>query len=833
MKTVHQLFLICLLLLWYIPCCNATDRFVDFSKGDFLLNHSAKMSIYLDKNDQKGVAHAADDLCEDICKVCGSKVTVSEDGNADILVGTFGHSREIDRVIGKKALDLKGKREKYIILTIGNRLVIAGSDRRGTIYGIYELSRQIGVSPWYYWADVPVEHHDHIYIRRGIYTDGEPAVRYRGIFLNDEAPCLTTWVTKTFHTRYGKHQFYEKVFDLILRLKGNFLWPAMWNYAFYADDPENSRLADEMGVIIGTSHHEPMARNHEEWSRAHGSYGPWNYQTNQKNLDEFFRKGIKRIEGMEDVVTIGMRGDGDEAMSSHTDTKLLEKIITDQRKIIAGITGKPARKTPQVWALYKEVQDYYDKGLRVPDDVTILLSDDNWGDVRRVPDSKERKRKGGWGLYYHVDYVGAPRNSKWLNVTPIQNIWEQLNLAYDYGVDRMWILNVGDLKPMEFPIDFFMHMAWNPRKYTASNIMQYTRDFCAQQFGEDQAGEAAKTLNLQGKYSGRSTVEMLDKDTYNLKAGEWRFVANQYMQLETEALRQFISLKPEYRDAYRELILFPVQAVCNIYQMYYAQAMNHYLYSIGDPSCNHWAQNTKEAFLRDSLLCRQYNKEIAGGKWDGMMIQKHIGYTGWNDNFPRDILPKVYYISDSDPADFTFKDTSGYVVMEAEHAQYRKDAQDARWTVIPYMGRTLSGISLQPYTAATDSALLTYVFCMNSNGKDSVDVHVITKCTLDFLHKGGLVFTVSLDGGIPVEVNFNRNLNEDPKNIYTFYYPTVARRVVESIIRIPLPRTSDGSHTLTIHPVDPGIVFEKLIVNRHGYQPQFLFGRESPRVMRK
>jgi hypothetical protein len=831
MRTLYQLFSIFLLLSWwYVPDSDAAEQFVDFSSGDFLLNRSENMEIYVDKNDQKGVNHAAEDLCEDICKVCGSKVTVSENQRAGILVGTFGHSREVDRLLGRKALELKGKREKYIIWTVGSRLIIAGSDRRGTIYGIYELSRQVGVSPWYYWADVPVEHHDHIYIRHGTYTDGEPAVRYRGIFLNDEAPCLTSWVAHTFHTRYGGHQFYEKVFDLILRLKGNFLWPAMWNYAFYADDPENSRLADEMGVIIGTSHHEPMARNHEEWSRAHGSYGPWNYRTNQKNLDEFFCKGIERIKGTEDVVTIGMRGDGDKAMSPRTDTQLLTKIITDQRKIIASVTGKPPRKISQVWALYKEVQDYYDKGMRVPDDVTILLSDDNWGEVRRVPNSKERKRSGGWGLYYHVDYVGAPRNSKWLNVTPIQNMWEQLKLAYDYGVDRMWVLNVGDLKPMEFPIDFFMHLAWNPRKYTASDLMSFTREFCAQQFGEDQADEAARILNLQGKYSGRSTVEMLDRNTYNLKSGEWESVANQYMRLETEALRQFISLKPEYKDAYRELVLFPVQAVCNIYQMYDAQAMNHYLYSIGDPSCNRWARKTKEAFQRDSLLCRQYNKKIAGGKWDGMMIQKHIGYTGWNDDFPHEVLPKVYYIKDTDPADFIFKDTTGYIIMEAEHAQYRKDASKACWTVIPYMGRTLSGISLQPYTAATDSASLTYVFCMNSNGKDSADVHIITKCTLDFLHKGGLTFTVSLDGGTPVTVNFNKNLNEDPKNIYTSYYPTVARRVVESIIRMPVPKTSDGIHILIIHPLDPGIVFEKLIVNLHGYQPQFLFGKESPRI---
>ena len=332
---------------------------------------------------------------------------------------------QIDQWVKKGELrDLKGKTEKYIIKTIGDQIVIAGSDKRGTVFGIYELSRQMGVSPWYYWADVPTEKHENVYIKKGEYTDGEPSVRYRGIFLNDEAPCLTSWVKNTFGTDYGDHRFYEKVFELILRLKGNFMWPAMWGWAFYADDPENLKTADAMGVIMGTSHHEPMARNHQEYARHRNEWGAWNYQTNKANLDRFFREGIERMNGTDDIVTIGMRGDGDEAMSETADTKLMESIIENQRRIIKEVTGKPAEKTTQVWALYKEVQDYYDAGLRVPDDVMILISDDNWGDIRRVPTAAERSRKGGWGIYYHVDYVGAPRNSKWLNVTQTQQMFE-------------------------------------------------------------------------------------------------------------------------------------------------------------------------------------------------------------------------------------------------------------------------------------------------------------------------------------------------------------------------------------------------------------------------
>ena len=357
-----------------------------------------------------------------------------------------------------------------------------------------------------------------------------------------------------------------------------------------------------MGVVMSTSHHEPMARNHQEYARNRKGWGPWNYQKNKANLQKFFREGIERMKGTEQIVTIGMRGDGDEAMSAEADTKLMTNIINDQRKIIADVTGKKASETPQVWALYKEVLDYYDKGMKVPDDVTLLLCDDNWGNVRRVPNDKERKHKGGWGLYYHVDYVGAPRNSKMLNVTPVQNPWEQLTLAYENGIDRLWILNVGDLKPMEYPISQFMDMAWNPRKYDVNSITRHTRDWCAQQFGESQADEAARILNLVCKYNGRCTPEMLDKNTYSLENGEWQEVVNQYLQLEADALHQYNSLPAAYHDAYRQIILFPIELMSNLHQMYFAQAQNHALYKQNNPKANIWADECERLFKRDSLI---------------------------------------------------------------------------------------------------------------------------------------------------------------------------------------------------------------------------------------
>ena len=797
----------------------AANAFVDFNQGDFQLNKGNRVTIGITDNEQRGVLRAAKNLCTDIKAVCGAEVSLGNASSSTIVAGTLGSSKIIDEMAKNRVFDakmIKGKREMYIIKVTDEQVVIAGSDRRGTIYGIYELSRQLGVSPWYYWADVPTEHHSAVYLKKGVYTDGEPAVRYRGLFLNDEAPCLTSWVKNTFGTNYGDHRFYEKVFELILRLKGNYMWPAMWSWAFYADDPENMKTADEMGIMMGTSHHEPMARNHQEYARDRKGWGAWNYHTNQKNLDRFFREGIERMKGTDDVVTIGMRGDGDEAMSEEADTKLMERIVKNQRQIIADVTKRPAKETPQVWALYKEVLDYYDKGMKVPDDVLILLCDDNWGNVRRVPNAKERKHKGGWGLYYHVDYVGAPRNSKWLNVTPSQNMWEQLSLAYNNGIDGMWILNVGDLKPMEYPIQLFMDMAWKPSAVNVDVVGSHTEAFCKETFGKDQGPEAARLLNLISKINGRSTAEMLDARTYAID--EWPRVIREYQSLEVAALEQFSAISSEYRDAYRQIILFPVQAMSNLHQMYYAQAMNQKLYREQNPECNRWADEMERCFKRDAELCAYYNKVMSGGKWDGMMTQKHIGYRSWNDDFAEgDVMPVVNRIKEQEGGN-VFMEKDGYVAIEAEHYYQKNESADSPLLVIPGMGRTLSGVRI-------DGGSLLYKWETTGDCQEAT-VHVIVKSTLDYLNKGGLEYEVSVDGGAVQTVNFNSNLNEKPENIYSIYYPTVARRVVESTVKFPMTK---GLHTLKFAPKDPNIILEKIVIDLGGYHQQFLFGEESPR----
>ena len=821
---IKKTFILCVALA-IITVAQATERFVKFTpiEGALPLSHA---TISYSADEYEGVKIAINNLKADIEKVLGKAPLLLEgSGEASILIGTIGKNKDIDKL---KLADLKGKREKYIITTIGNQLVIAGSDRRGTIYGIYELSQQLGVSPWYYWADVPITKRDEAYIIKGTYTDGEPAVDFRGIFLNDEAPCLTSWVKNTFGTNYGDHRFYEKVFELILRLKGNMMWPAMWGWAFYADDPENGKLADRMGIMMGTSHHEPMARNHQEYARHRQQWGAWNYQTNQQKLDQFFREGIERMKGTEDIVTIGMRGDGDEAMSDKADTKLMERIVGNQRKIIKEVTGKAPEKTTQVWALYKEVQDYYDAGFRVPDDVIMLVCDDNWGNIRRVPiNDKERAHKGGWGIYYHVDYVGAPRNTKWLNVTQTQQMFEQLSLAYDHGIQRMWILNVGDLKPMEYPIQLFMDMAWNPKEYTPQNITNHTTKFFRRTLGCEVAKEASAIYNQNCQYMARVTPEMLDAQTYNVATGEWKQVADEYQRLETRALRLFADIPQEKHDVYRQLILFPVQAMANLYDMYYAQAMNQYLAERNSPDANLWAQRVADCFKRDSLLCLYYNKVMSQGKWDGMMTQKHIGYRSWNDNFRADMLPRTTTVSVASPTDggYVFTPGNGYVAMEAEHFFASKADGDTQWSVYPYYGRTRSAVALTPYTKPVGNASLTYRFALPKEAPKTVKIHVVVKSTLDFLNVGGHEYAVSLDGSEAQVVNFNKTLVDRQPYMYSEFYPTIARRVVEKVVELPVG--NGDIHELTLQPRHPGIVFEKIVVDFGGYKPSYLFMNES------
>ncbi len=611
--------------------------------------------LFVSEGDYSGVIRAVEDLQADIGRVTDTQpqicLNMPPACGELVLIGTLGKSQLIDKLVKKGKLDvenIRGRWETFVIEVvekpmrgIERALVIAGSDKRGTIFGIYDLSANIGVSPWYWWADVPVEHKPDLFILPGRYTKGEPAIKYRGIFINDEAPALSGWA----YEKFGgfNHKFYENVFELILRLRGNYLWPAMWGRAFYVDDTLNPKLADEYGIVIGTSHHEPLMRAHDEWRRF-GS-GRWNYELNQDTLREFWREGIRRMDSYESIVTIGMRGDGDEPMTEGTAIALLERIVTDQREIIEDVTGKPAPFTPQKWALYKEVQDYYDKGMRVPDDVTLLLCDDNWGNIRKLPKAEDPKRTGGYGIYYHFDYVGGPRNYKWLNTNPVARVWEQMHLAYRYGARQIWIVNVGDIKPMEFPIQFFLDYAWNPEEWPAEFLPDYTRLWAEQQFGEKYSAAIADILTKYTKYNGRRKPELLAPDVYSLTHfKEAETIVADYNKLADEAEKIYSQLPQSYKDAYYQLVLFPVKACANLNDMYVTAGKNSLYAEQGRSATNMTAKRVRELFAKDAELTDYFHTEMAGGKWNHMMSQTHIGYTYWQQP-EKNNMPEVREIN--------------------------------------------------------------------------------------------------------------------------------------------------------------------------------------------
>jgi hypothetical protein len=813
--------------------------------GDFpIVSIDKKIaSLSFDTSDYKGVIRAITDLQNDIDSVTGVKpdfTTAETSSEYEIVIGTLGKNKLIDKLILSKKLDvkdLKGKWESFVIATIPNPqpnskqwLIIVGSDKRGTIYGIYELSKQLGVSPWYWWADVPAKKRPAAYVLSGRYVSGEPKVKYRGIFINDEAPCFTGWTQEKFGGVNSK--MYVHMFELLLRLRANYLWPAMWGNAFNEDDPENPRLADEYGIVMGTSHHEPMMRAQKEWGNHRKEYGngEWNYKTNADGLKKFWKDGLKRNKDYEQIITMAMRGDGDLPMdgsgNAEENFKLLERIMADQRKIIEEVTRKPASKNPQIWALYSEVLEYYDQGMMVPDDMTILLCDDNWGDVRRLPELGEKKHPGGYGIYYHVDLHGAPRAYQWLNMTQIPHMWEQLQLTYSYGVDKVWILNVGDLKPNEYPMDFFLNMAWNPTSFNQDNLDEYARKFCEDKFGLAEAKEAAEILNTYCKYNSRISAEMLDQNTYNLENGEFLQVKDAYMALEARALRQYLKIPFNYRDTYTQLVLHPVRAMANLYDMYYAVAMNSKLAADKDLKANYWADRVESCFQRDTELSKDYNLNVSNGKWNHIMDQTHIGYKSWDEPKEGNIMSKVSRVKPEEarPEGYQFIEKNGVVVMEAEHYFDCYANDRTKWTVIPNLGRTLSGISLMPYNVSTNDALVIYKMKLNPKA-DSITLHLFFDSTFPF-KKGGHSVAASFEGASEVKWNINVDLNW--KNCYTKMYPAGAARMIESTVKLKLPKNTDGTYFLLIRPLDPGIVIYKLVVDNGGYEETYLKMPESP-----
>ncbi len=805
-----------------------------------LISNGQPAAVYVDEQANSAVRLAAEGFAGDLERVSGRAATKLSDIAAAsgplVIAGVVGESKVIDELAraGKiDVADLAGQWEAFrqIVVeqpfpNVPRALVIAGADRRGAVFGLYDLSEKIGVSPWYWFADVPVARQANVYLAAGSRRD-QPKVRYRGFFINDEAPAFTTWAQKQFGG--ANHKLYAHVFELLLRLKGNYLWPAMWQpRAFNDDDPQNMILADAMGVVMGTSHHEPMTRAHAEWHRNKEqgvTGGKWNYSTNGENLRKFWRGGIERMmskgdgKGYEAVVTVGMRGDGDEAMSEGTATQLLEQVVADQRKIIVDVTGKPADQTPQIWALYKEVQDYYDHGMKVPEDVTLLFADDNWGQVRRLP-TGDVNRKGGYGVYYHFDYVGGPRNYKWLNTNQIEKIWQQMDLSYQRGARALWIVNVGDIKPMEFPLSFFMAQAWNPEAMTLEAMASYPERWARATFGPANAKQISDLITRYSHLAVRRKPELLDASSYplgdagaKLDGGEFGAIVNEWRALDQEAVKLYNLLPADQKSAFFQLVAHPISALANLHELYYAVAWNRRLAALNDPRANEFASRAEAAFERDREIAHRYHR-LEGGKWDGMMLQTHIGYTTWQQP-EKDVMPEVTRVGEAAGAANvvfakpTTRTQGGIDAVDFSHVQ---GAKGLTWRRIPRLGNDRGAVTAfpqgRPATTQEDGVYVGYRVNVPKDGDAVVKLHMSP--TLNTNGGVDVRVGVSIDNGPMQTLALRLTPSPDPGKTPEQIAWEKAVIENESVLEAKFPGLTKGEHVIKVWRLDDNALLTKV-----------------------
>ena len=621
-------------------------------------------AICYDKREALQVKRAIGDLQNDIIQVTG--LNVPKNAKRQIIVGTYGKSPLIQKLIKQsiiKESDLKGKWESYVLAVTNEqvpRLVIAGSDTRGTIYGIYEISRRIGVSPWYWWADVPVKQNPDatIEIQNDYLASGEPSVKYRGIFINDEDWGLKPWATNNYEKELGDigPRTYAKVCELLLRLKANMLAPAMHSCtgAFYSH-PESKVVCDSFGIIITTSHCEPLLLNNaakSEWDSSRD--GEWNYKTNRETIYKKWDNRLSEAAKYENIYTVAMRGVHDEGIRGNLPmterVPLIEQVIKDQRELLKkhkAYTPLPHREgsgvslAPQIFVPYKETMDIYENGLKVPDDITLVWVDDNYGYMKRVASPEEQKRSGRSGVYYHLSYLGAPHDYLWLNTTPPVLMYEELRKAYDNGADRYWLLNVGDIKPMELGMQTFFDMAWSINAFDYEKVNRHQAEFLASTFGSVSCDNVAAYQNILDDYyrlAWSRKPEFMgfeyqwdDIAHSGLKPTEFSFRhydeaqrrLSDYQRISDEAERITVSGFPAddeiSRTAFFELLQFPVQGAYQMNRKFLMAQLNQELAAEGRYAEANWAaRQMEEAYDSINALNRRYNK-LLNGKWDGMM----------------------------------------------------------------------------------------------------------------------------------------------------------------------------------------------------------------------
>lgn len=655
--------------------------------GLTIADGSGQAKLFLDAKEYSGVRKIARKVLGDLRLVTGR--TFQMEDNAPraqepcdcIIAGTVGHSALIRVLEEQGRLELSGVRGRREVYYFGivkkeeteahHTLVIAGSDKRGTIYGLFHLSELLGVSPWVYFADVLPVKRDRVILTDEVnMVSKEPSVKYRGFFINDEWPSFGNWTFRHFGGFTA--EMYDKVFELLLRLKGNYLWPAMWTSSFSLDGPgmANALLADEYGIVMSNSHHEPCLRHSEEWDLVKGEDSPygteWNFDRNKEGLTRYWRDGLRRGGGLENIITLGMRGERDSEILGHTATlkeniDYLKEVITTQNRLVRECVDENLDQVPRMLAIYKEVEAYFYGDERTEglkdweglEGVTLMLCEDNFGNMRRLPEEKDRERKGGWGMYYHFDYHGDPVSYEWVNSTHLSKVWEQMTQAYDFGVRDIWIVNVGDLKPQELPLSYFLDLAYDFDRWGTSapnSTGAYTRQWLEMQFASRISQEALdKAYQVVEGYTMLNSMrrpESLSPDTYhpvNYGESDWVFGRAQAIMELSEEIRQGISDKMTYASFF-ELVHYPAAASANQLEMMLYAGKNKLYAAQGRVIANQYADAVRACIRKDRELREEYH-QIAGGKWDGMMLSEHIGFVHWNDEECR--YPVMHYIEPS------------------------------------------------------------------------------------------------------------------------------------------------------------------------------------------
>jgi hypothetical protein len=729
-----------------------------------------KFTFVVEKEAFEGVKRIAQKVAADFERVCAVNPDITEtvpsgaDSENTVIFATLGKSGFLDDLIREGKYDpcvISGRREVFNIVFTDNALLVCGSDKRGTIYGMFALSEYIGVSPLHFWGDVEPNRRENLKILNDIETvSKEPSVKYRGFFINDEWPCFGTWTFS--HFKGFTSQMYDHVFELLLRLKGNYLWPAMWASSFALDGPGNlnEELADIYGIVMGASHHEPCLRASEEWDKVRGVnsiYGnQWNYYTNKEGLLKYWQDALIRSGKYEKLITIGMRGERDSSMlgddsSLKDNIDLLKDIIKNQRELIKKHVNQNIDKVPQVLALYKEVEEYFYgkdcvEGLKDWDElngVICMLCEDNFGFMRTLPDEKLRERKGGFGMYYHFDYHGGPVSYEWMASTSFERTWEQMCMAYEYGIKDIWIVNVGDLKFNEVPLNYFMELSYDFEKWgtrSPNAIEEYTSVWLKKNFPKVQKEICEKMADVLHGYirlNAQRRPEALNSDVYHpcnyLEADRILSLAENIDLLNEQA---YNALNENEKIAYYSLIYFPAKSSVNLIKMHLYAGKNKHYARQGKKIANKYAALVTECIEKDRSLKNEF-AQFKNGKWEGMELAQHIGFTKWNEDncrYPLRIQiepadkPRMV-VSRKDREEIFTRTYGNPMTVKIDDFLYAKNE------VVLEIAN--DGIGTLEYTIETDK---NYDWLEISSLKGEVEFQeeIILKCNRDKLSKGHL-----------------------------------------------------------------------------------------------